>query len=83
MQDGSYYYFLIYLTEMPMFCFYNLDVFLSMDAMMLLSLDTFQYILVKSSLLGPYLSKVANENSLLILPIKCWASALRIKMWLK
>ena len=62
-----------------MLCFYNLDVFLysgSNDA----AISSYVLVyMVKSSLLGPYISQVTDEHSLLIL-LKCLASALRNRL---
>lgn len=66
--------------EAPMLCFYNLDVFLysgSNDA----AISSYVLVyMVKSSLLGPYISQVTDEHSLLILLLKCLASALRNRL---
>lgn len=63
-----------------MLCFYNLDVFLysgSNDA----AISSYVLVyMVKSSLLGPYISQVTDEHSLLILLLKCLASALRNRL---
>lgn len=66
--------------EAPMLCFYNLYVFLySGGNDPAISRYVLVY-MVKSSILGPYISQVTDEHSLLILLLKCLASALRSRL---
>lgn len=66
--------------EAPMLCFYNLDVFLySGGNDPAISRYVLVY-MVKNSILGPYISQVTDEHSLLILLLKCLPSALRSRL---
>ena len=63
-----------------MLCFYNLDVFLYSGSNGAAISSYVLVYMVKSSLLGPYISQVTDEHSLLILLLKCLASALRNRL---